>query len=84
VKDLMRTVYKLALEEGVQLDQIYLNEGGNASAPAYVDVDYATTAELADAITTLRELQAFVDGSAAITAEQDRRARFATFLQDRP
>lgn len=81
VKNLMAALDDLAFREGDRLDEIYTNQGGNVpDNPEWVDVDFATKAELMSAITTIRELQQFIDGSDR-PAQADRRSRFAPFLQ---
>jgi len=80
IKDLMRHIDAIAFREGDILDEIYLNQGGNVAPETWVDTPEATKDELIVAITTIRELQQFLDGSAAVS-QVDRRSRFAPFLQ---
>ena len=68
------------LDEGEKLDQIYLNETGPGTDPAWVDTENATADQHVDGITFYRALRDFVDGSAQ-PPQSDRRSNISAFTQ---
>lgn len=78
----MRELDNLYAEAG-KIDDIYLNEAGSGSDPAFGDTEVATEAEHVDAIIVMRRLRdalAF-DGQSSAVASEDQTARFTPFLQ---
>lgn len=77
------TNLEAAYIEAGRLDDIYVNEAGSGSDPAWSDTDIATAAEHVDAILVMRRLRdalAFDGQSNNITSE-DQTARFTPWMQ---
>lgn len=72
-----------AYEEAGKIEDIYTNETGSGSDPAWVDTPIATAGEHIDAILVMQRLRncLAMDGQSVTITVEDQTARLTPFLQ---
>jgi hypothetical protein len=80
IKNWTRAIQNLD-EEGMVLDQIYVNESVSGTDPAFSDTGNGTAAEHIDIVVLIRRVNDILRESSGSTTHEDQTPRITPFLQ---